>query len=119
MKLKIKPDVGQAISQVAQEFRRRGHHPQMVKEAVLRAVRVARERRAGLGAAEDIFAPDVPERNVLQKVADISAVKSVRETVSPWLWVLSLVSFSMAMVNSRRIAVMFTNWKRRKAVKPA
>ena len=114
MKWKIKPGIGQVISEVAQDFRRRGHNPQAVKAAVLRALHTTRQRQAGLGAGEDIFAPDIPERNVLQKVADISAVKTARETISPWLWVLSLVSFSMAMVNSRRIAVMFSNFRRRK-----
>jgi hypothetical protein len=44
-------------------------------------------------------------------------VAEVRSKVSPWLWVLSIFSFGIAVTNARRISKMFGEWKRRR--KPA
>lgn len=48
------------------------------------------------------------------QAAEAAPIKAVREAVSPWLWVLSVAGFGMALVNTRRIATMFKDWKRRK-----
>lgn len=45
-------------------------------------------------------------------VMPVAAIEQVRQAVSPWLWVFSLVGFGMAVVNSRRIAKMYGSWKR-------
>ena len=49
----------------------------------------------------------------LQTAGENETVKAVRDAVSPWLWVLSLTGFGMAVVNTRRIATMYRNWKRK------
>lgn len=49
--------------------------------------------------------------SVLAKAAELELVKKVRGAVSPWLWVLSIGSFGMAVLNTKRIARMFKGWK--------
>ena len=72
------------------------------------AIQAAATKRAGMG--EDLFAP---KQNILQQAAQHEVVKTVRETVSPWLWLLSIVSFGMALINRKQIATMFGNWRRK------
>lgn len=47
----------------------------------------------------------------LAKAAELAPIKAAREAVSPWLWVFSVVSFGMAVLNTRRIGRMFKGWK--------
>lgn len=72
--------------------------------AVAEAVQWARARghgMAGLDAGID----------TIREAAELSPVRAVRETVSPWLWVFSLVGFGMAVLNTRRIATMYRSWR--------
>lgn len=46
--------------------------------------------------------------------ADIAPIKAVREAISPWLWVTSLIGFGMGLLNSRRIARMYGDWRKKK-----
>ena len=55
---------------------------------------------SGLGAVTDDLA----------KAAQLEPVKAAREAVSPWLWVLSLFSFGMALMNTRRIGRLYSKW---------
>lgn len=50
--------------------------------------------------------PAVDSDLVAQATAEAA---NISKLVSPWLWVLSITSFGMAMMNTRRIAAM---WKR-------
>lgn len=43
---------------------------------------------------------------IQQQVAKVSSV------VSPWLWVLSVGSFAMAVLNKAEISKMYGSWKR-------
>jgi hypothetical protein len=45
---------------------------------------------------------------------DIEAVKTAQKTISPWLWVFSVVGFGMALMNTHRISKMFGSWKKAK-----
>ncbi|MGH7260798.1 MAG: hypothetical protein ACREI9_08970 [Nitrospiraceae bacterium] len=49
--------------------------------------------------------------------ADIAVIKTVREAVSPWLWLASLAGFGMAVMNTRRIAKMYRGWREKKGGK--
>lgn len=84
-----------------------GYHPKAARRIVCTALlRVLKSRGievAGMGQED-------PE-NILMRAADISAIKTARETVSPWLWVLSVIGFGMTLLNTRRIARMFKGWK--------
>lgn len=101
---------------------RQGSTPDEAGKAVARAVALRFQYRkrmgmAGLGdeiplTAAEVNAP-VDSRNVLQRVADLEPVAKIRATVSPWLWVTSVVSFGMALLNRHQIALMFSGWKRR------
>jgi len=49
--------------------------------------------------------------------ADLAPIKAIREAISPWLWVTSLIGFGMGLLNSRRIAKMYGDWRRKKGGK--
>lgn len=51
---------------------------------------------------------------ILRQAADVEPIRKTREAISPWLWVLSVVSFGLAIMNTRRIARMFGDWKRKR-----
>ena len=40
-----------------------------------------------------------------------SAVEQARQTVTPWLWVISLLGFGMAILNTSRIAKIYGGWR--------
>jgi hypothetical protein len=40
------------------------------------------------------------------------AIKEARAKITPWLWVFSLVGFTLTTMNSRRIGKMFGEWKK-------
>jgi hypothetical protein len=44
-----------------------------------------------------------------------SAIEAVHEAVSPWLWVLSVAGFGMALINTRRIKKMYGSWRAARA----
>jgi len=63
----------------------------------------------GIGQAEPLAA--------VARAAEAAPIKAVREAVSPWLWVLSVVGFGMTLLNTRRIAAMFRRWKGRRGAR--
>lgn len=91
----------------------RGYHPKAAKRIVMEKAQkiLGRPVRAGMGQDEG--------ENILVKAANLEPVKAAREMVSPWLWVTSLVGFGMAILNTRRIAKMYTTWKRKLAPRKA
>lgn len=118
----VRMTAGQASAarEIYADCLRRGCPPaaaaRLVSAAVARRVR----RRVGLGEElpASAFEPKLaPEKNILQLAAEHETVAKIRATVSPWLWVLSLTSFAMAVVNRKQIAAMFGNWKRRQEKK--
>lgn len=64
-------------------------------------------RPSGVGAAEDVL-------STVKAAADAGPLKGIREAVSPWLWVTSVIGFGMGLLNTRRISMMFKNWRRKK-----
>lgn len=52
-----------------------------------------------------------------QAAAAIAPIKAVREAITPWLWVTSLIGFGLGLLNTRRIAKMYTDWRRKKGGK--
>jgi hypothetical protein len=49
--------------------------------------------------------------------AAVPIIKNIREAVSPWLWVTSLIGFGMGLLNSRRIAKMYGDWRKKKGAR--
>jgi len=91
-----------AAHEAARLVRERGIPPSVaVRIAADAAVEIQRSGR-GFGAVTD----------VVKDVAESAPVKEARELVSPWLWVLSLVSFGMAVTNYQRVGRMYQKWKR-------
>lgn len=80
------------------------------------AVRAVQQKYPnGLGQV-DIEAVDAfAEKS--QAVAAIAPIKAVREAITPWLWVTSLIGFGLGLLNTRRIAKMYTDWRRKSAGK--
>lgn len=100
------------VQQVASELIARGvPKGDAVRAAVYAAGRVLMKRSAGLGA------PAEPTLILNAEEGPNGIIAEVKATVSPWLWVLSVVSFGMALVNARKISKMFGDWKSRR--KPA
>lgn len=86
----------------------RGYHPRAARRLVCeKAERILGRpvNAAGVGQEEG--------ENILVKAANLEPVKAAREMVSPWLWVTSLVGFAMAILNTRRIARMYTTWRKK------
>ena len=40
-------------------------------------------------------------------------LRQIRAVVSPWLWALSIASFGLVLMNTRRISRMYGAWKKR------
>jgi hypothetical protein len=126
--MKITPERQAAARAVYENLvHKQGYHPRaaarIVRDAAVRAYRV-RRRPAGAasrGMGDASPAADVPASteapaspaNILKEAADLEPIKAVRDAVSPWLWVTSIGGFVMALINTRRIATMFGDWKRR------
>lgn len=51
------------------------------------------------------------QAEILAKAAADPRIKGVREAISPWLWVLSIIGFGLGLMNTRRIAKMFRDWR--------
>ena len=64
--------------------------------------RACRECAPGLGLGQDLL------QAAQADVANISAA------VSPWLWILSVGGFLMAVLNKHQISQMYGSWKRMK-----
>lgn len=97
----MNPSVLSAAAEVA-EFLHESHgvpRDQAVRLAACAAMRIP---AAGLG--QDILTASAA-------AADIQEIKKVREAVSPWLWILSVVGFGMGVLNTRRIGKMFKDWR--------
>lgn len=69
---------------------------------------VVRDYEAGgLGQSPAASIPEAPE-----------VVKEISAKVTPWLWVVSITSFALALLNSSRIAKIYGGWRAgRKAVR--
>lgn len=79
-----------------------------VRIACLAAGRVLQKKAAGMGA------PAAPTIILNAEDGPNGIIAEVKAQVSPWLWVLSVVSFGMALANARKIQKMFGEWKRRR-----
>ena len=67
-------------------------------------------KRAGLGqVATEMESIDIFAK--AKSSAEIAPIKKVREAISPWLWVLSVIGFGLGLLNTRRIAKMYTDWR--------
>lgn len=71
----------------------------MASRAILRVL--GRPPGAGMGQATAALA----------RAAELAPIKATREAVTPWLWVLSVFGFGMAILNTRRIGKMFKGWR--------
>jgi len=89
----------------------RGYHPRAARRIVCeKAGQILGRpvRRFGMGQEEE-------GDNILVKAAALEPIKAAREMVSPWLWVTSLIGFGLAILNTRRIAKMYKNWRAKRA----
>lgn len=63
-------------------------------------------------AVYDVLSPaGLGQVDLLTEAAQAEPIKAVRETISPWLWILSVVGFGLAIVNTRRISKIYGSWK--------
>lgn len=64
--------------------------------------------RQGAGLGEPAPAPQTPAILAdIAKVGNDPMVAAVRNAISPWLWVTSLIGFVTGLMNTRRIAIMY------------
>ena len=52
--------------------------------------------------------------DLLTIAAAAAPIVAAREAISPWLWILSIIGFGMTVVNTRRIARMYSRWRSRR-----
>lgn len=78
---------------------------------------VRRKYPNGLGQAPVTPQPLDTVAQESQSAAAIPIIKNIREAVSPWLWVTSLIGFGMGLLNSKRIAKMYGDWKKKKGAR--
>jgi hypothetical protein len=111
--MQLTPEQCEAVQAVANGLISKGYSKEeAIRIACLSAGRVLQNKAAGMGATTE------PPNLVLDsKDGPNGIIAEVRANVSPWLWILSVVSFGMALVNAKRISKMFGDWKRRR--KPA
>lgn len=96
----------ESVLQVANDMIRRGvPKDEAVHLACMAAVKISR-RQAGMGAEPTLI--------LSAEEGPTGIIAEVKSKVSPWLWVFSIASFAMAIINARRIANMFGDWKRRR-----
>jgi hypothetical protein len=82
---------------------------EIATEMALEAVR--KKYPSGLGQVEINAIDQFAQQS--QAAAAIAPIKAVREAISPWLWVTSLIGFAMGLMNTRRIAKMYSDWRRK------
>lgn len=94
-----------------------------VEVAANEAIRLHRERGIPLGEACRIAARAVAgvsglgqtgDPGLLARAAELEPVRVIRQNVTPWLWVLSVTGFVMAILNTSRIDKMFKDWRRKR-----
>jgi hypothetical protein len=105
--MKVTPEQCEAIRQVADGLIAKGYpRREAVRIACEASLRVVQRKPAGMGQEPSLILASEEGPNGI--------VAEVRSRVSPWLWVLSIVSFGMALTNTRRISKMFGEWRRRR-----
>jgi hypothetical protein len=82
------------------------------RDVACRKVWEVANRMADRWEAGGMGAPSAVD--LIRSAAESDPVRNVREAVSPWLWVLSIIGFGLGLLNTRRIAKMFKDWKRKK-----
>lgn len=104
---------------LAAKLIRRGVPPdQAVEIASQKAIEAVMTKYPdGLGQA-DVQQIDVFARRA-KEAAEAAPVKTIREAVTPWLWVLSLISFAFSIANRKQIAEMYGKWRAGKGRKLA
>jgi hypothetical protein len=84
------------------------------------AVRAVKEKYPGLQGMGDIPVNPQPLDTLAQEsqsAANIAVIKTVRDAVSPWLWVTSLIGFGFSILNRRQIAKMYGDWRKKKGTR--
>ena len=100
-----------AVDQLVQRGVPRGQAISLVQRAIARMWAEQAASRSGLGDTADAVLTE------LKTAGDAAPIKAVRDAVTPWLFAFSLVSFGLGLMNTRRISLMFENWKKKR--KPA
>lgn len=103
----------------ARELMRRGipqdRAIEIASDMAVKAVKMKRQNGLGQVSVEPIDA--FAEQS--QAAANLAPIKALREAISPWLWVTSLIGFGMGLLNARRIATMYRGWKSKNQKKGA
>jgi hypothetical protein len=86
---------------------------QMASDMAIQAVQ--KKYPNGLGQVDVDPIDQFAEKS--QAAAAIAPIKAVREAITPWLWVTSLIGFGLGLLNTRRIAKMYSDWRRKSASK--
>lgn len=81
---------------------------QAVEIAVRALGDVVQGHESGLGQAPLTFLE--PSATASSAFEAPEAVKEVQKIISPWLWIFSIVSFSMALLNTSRIKKLYRKW---------
>ncbi len=109
--MSLDPTKTQAAADAVESLVRQGIPRVQAVASVQRAIsRLWAEKPSysGLGdAADDVLTN-------LKTAGEAAPIKAVRDAVTPWLFAMSLVGFGMGIMNTRRISMMFENWKKKR-----
>ncbi len=85
-------------------------NPNQLEEEITRAVTRAflRSRPHDAGMGEEV---DEGGDDPLGKLTSSPEFQEAREKIQPWIWVLSIFGFGMALINTHRIKKIFKSWK--------
>ncbi len=81
------------------------------------AVRCVRQKYPNYEGMGEIPVNPQPFESLAQEsqaAANIGVIKTIREAVSPWLWVTSVIGFVFGIMNRRQIARMYGDWRKKK-----
>jgi len=89
----------------------RGIPKQQAVEIAVRALGdVVQGHESGLGQAPLTFLEPSAPASPASAFEAPEAIKEVQKVISPWLWIFSVVSFGMALLNTHRIKRLYRKW---------
>jgi hypothetical protein len=97
-----------AVDSLVQQGIPRTQAVSLVQKAIARMWAEKNASRSGLGDTADAVLTD------LKNAGEAAPIKAVRDAITPWLFVFSIVGFGMGLMNTRRISLMFSNWKKKR-----
>lgn len=60
----------------------------------------------------EVLQPEGLGQAFAERIAKVETIEKAKEFISPWLWVFSIVGFGLALLNTRRVSLMFRKFRK-------